>query len=121
MRQGLKVKRMVDRISAVVFLAVLGLAVLVLAMSLAHPGKVSSEAFENPTTSAYLKVTIAPGDTLWGLARQYYPDVDPRLATQAIQNLNGLADAVIYPGQAIALPILGGDLATQMAMASDAY
>ena len=48
MRQGLKVKRMVDRISAVVFLAVLGLAVLVLAMSLAHPKKFRPGLLKTP-------------------------------------------------------------------------
>ena len=50
-------------------------------------------------------VTIAPQDTLWHIARKWYPDMDPREAVYAIRLLNPEADpGRLQIGQVIVLP-----------------
>ena len=50
-------------------------------------------------------VTIAPGDTLWHIARDNYPDRDPRDAVHAIRQLNpGIDPGALQVGQAILIP-----------------
>lgn len=108
MRRHLKAKRILDSVTAAVFMIVLGISILILAISAAQPDRVAFGAQEFPAVNPCLQVVIAPGDTLWTLARQYYPNLDPRAVTFAIQAFNSLNDAVIYPGQVIAMPIVDG-------------
>ncbi len=49
-------------------------------------------------------VTVRPGETLWSVAVQHYPGMDPRLAVAAIEHANGLSGAVIQPGVHLVLP-----------------
>ena len=50
-------------------------------------------------------VTIAPGDTLWRMARTHYPDMDPRDAVYAIRLLNPAIDpGRLQVGQVVAMP-----------------
>jgi nucleoid-associated protein YgaU len=53
-------------------------------------------------------VTIGPGDTLWHIARDRYPDMDPREAVYQIRQLNpGMNPGALQVGQAIIVPEVG--------------
>lgn len=49
-------------------------------------------------------VTVMPGDSLWGIAEQYAPEVDPRDFIADIVALNNLSDSVVDAGMRLALP-----------------
>ena len=58
---------------------------------------------ENPEALRY--VTVYYGDTLWGIAEEITTECgDVRATVSELMSLNGLADAVVTPGQQIALP-----------------
>jgi len=44
---------------------------------------------------------VEPGETLWQIAREYQPEVDPRKAIYEIKEENELETAEIYPGQVL--------------------
>ena len=69
-------------------------------------GRVSGHA-ETPATStatSYVTHVVAPGDTLWSIARAAHPGADPRAYVQRIVELNSLATSDVHVGQVIALP-----------------
>lgn len=46
--------------------------------------------------------TIAPGQTLWSIAREYTPNSkDIRETIYEIKQLNNMTDSTVYPGQVI--------------------
>jgi nucleoid-associated protein YgaU len=49
-------------------------------------------------------VTVAPGDTLWGIASRLYPDSDARQKVYEIEQLNGLRGPTILAGQRLRVP-----------------
>ena len=49
--------------------------------------------------------TVAPGDTLWGIAIEHTaPWEDPRPKVEAIREANNLSGYDIYPGMSLELP-----------------
>lgn len=92
--------------------AVLGWTlILVIAVALlVGVGKQGQSAQAVDTQSAPIStvefeyVTIMPGDSLWGIAEQYAPDVDPRDFIADIVALNNLSDSVVDAGMRLALP-----------------
>ena len=59
-------------------------------------------AGEPPTP---LAVTVAPGDTLWGIAKKYYPGEHTGERVFEIRQLNpGLDPGKLMPGQTVWLP-----------------
>ena len=56
------------------------------------------------STVEFEYVTIMPGDSLWGIAEQYSPEVDPRDFIADIVALNNLSDSVVDTGMRLALP-----------------
>jgi len=50
-------------------------------------------------------VTVEAGESLWGIAEQVAPEVDPRDVVDEIIGLNGLDGAAVQPGQRIAVPV----------------
>jgi len=49
--------------------------------------------------------TVAPGDTLWGIAiERTAPWEDPRTKVEAIREANDLSGYEIYPGMSLELP-----------------
>ena len=48
--------------------------------------------------------TVEPGETLWGIARYYYPQRDPRYIVHQIRQSNNLETATLQIGQRIILP-----------------
>ncbi|MGC1184715.1 MAG: LysM peptidoglycan-binding domain-containing protein [Candidatus Dormiibacterota bacterium] len=49
-------------------------------------------------------VVVRPGQTLWGIAAQHYPNSDPRTAIAAIESTNHLEGAAITAGERLLLP-----------------
>ncbi len=52
-------------------------------------------------------VTVDAGASLWEIAVAVDPSADPRVVIDEIVRLNGLDDAVIEPGQRLAVPNAG--------------
>jgi len=55
-------------------------------------------------TGAFQTVTVRPGDTLWAIAADRYPNADTRDKVDEIERANGLGDAFIQPGQSLRVP-----------------
>jgi nucleoid-associated protein YgaU len=49
-------------------------------------------------------IVVQEGDTLWSIARAVAGDEDVRAVVDAIQEVNGLRDATLVPGQVLRLP-----------------
>ena len=49
-------------------------------------------------------VVVQPGDTLWSIASEHYPDDDVRVRVEDIEQANGLAGPRIEVGQSLRLP-----------------
>jgi LysM repeat protein len=49
--------------------------------------------------------TVAPGETLWGIAAQYRPGEDPRAVIEQIKQVNGLRSVTVQPGQVVLVPV----------------
>ncbi len=77
-------------------------ALLVVAFSVTQAQSAGATSHAGKATFTY--VYVAPGDTLWSIATTYAPDRDPQQEITDIQNLNGLSDASLVPGQRLALP-----------------
>ena len=54
--------------------------------------------------AAYESVTVQPGDTLWAIAAERYPNADTREKVDEIERANGLSDPFIHPGQDLRVP-----------------
>ncbi|PWC03299.1 LysM peptidoglycan-binding domain-containing protein [Agromyces badenianii] len=50
--------------------------------------------------------TVGEGDSLWAIAESLDPNADAREVIDEIMRLNGLDDAVVEPGQRLALPVV---------------
>jgi len=49
-------------------------------------------------------VTVLPGDSLWSIAADAAPQVDPREVVEDIKRLNNLSSGMIQVGASIAIP-----------------
>lgn len=65
----------------------------------------SSPLGPHEARTTYEAVTVAPGDTLWGIASRRYPGTDVRKKVFEIERLNGLRSPAIEPGQQLKVPI----------------
>ncbi|MGR0220500.1 LysM peptidoglycan-binding domain-containing protein [Agromyces sp. ZXT2-6] len=86
-------------------LAALPLVVGVLVGSLSSGGAVAG-IDGGATPATFETVVVGTGDSLWVIAEQIAPSEDPRDVILEIMRLNGLADAVVQPGQRLALPVV---------------
>jgi LysM domain len=86
-------------------LASLPLLLSALIAVLGSGGAAADGGFRAPATS-FEYVTIDKGDSLWAIAVSRAPEGDPRVMIDEIMRLNGLADAVLEPGQRLALPVV---------------
>ena len=94
---GLRLTRRARRLSAVLALAV-GLAIGSLVGPLLAGG---SDDFR---LAGVQSVVVQPGDTLWSIAAGAAGTDDVREVVDRIQELNGLHDSVLIPGQVLELP-----------------
>ena len=51
-------------------------------------------------------VVVQPGESLWSIAQAVAPGADPRETVLRLRELNGMASAVVVPGQSIVVPRL---------------
>ena len=56
------------------------------------------------TSAGYTTVVVEPGDTLWSIAAEHYPEDDVRVRVDDIEQANGLAGPTIQVGQTLRLP-----------------
>lgn len=73
-----------------------------LAVSLLAGGTAMASGESEPT--AFETVTVLPGDTLWSIAAEAAPGVDPREVIDDIIRLNDLSSGMIQVGASIAIP-----------------
>ncbi|WP_254431281.1 LysM peptidoglycan-binding domain-containing protein [Agromyces sp. Marseille-P2726] len=65
----------------------------------------AADADGGGASTRFQYVTVHQGESLWGIAESIAPEADPRVVVDEIIRLNGLADAVLEPGQRLALPL----------------
>lgn len=83
------------------FIAVLGSGVA--AADIDSVGSSSAASFD---AASFEYVTVGQGDSLWAIAESVDPDADVREVIDEIMRLNALDDAVVEPGQRLALPVV---------------
>jgi hypothetical protein len=96
--------RMTSR-GRIVFVLALVL-VAFLAVSLLRTGT-QAGAGTASTGSATRTVTVHTGETLWQIALQVAPSVDPRDTIDRIRDLNSLDTTVVQAGQRLIVPAAG--------------
>jgi nucleoid-associated protein YgaU len=68
----------------------------------------ASNASESPGAPTTRSVVVRSGQTLWSLAGQALPGIDPREAVSLVAGLNGLGTgAQLHPGQSLRIPLSG--------------
>jgi hypothetical protein len=85
-------------------LAATPLVVWALAVILGSGGAAAET--ESLRSTAFEYVTVGAGESLWAIAESIAPNDDPRVVIDEIIRLNGLSDAVVQPGQRLALPVV---------------
>jgi LysM domain-containing protein len=55
-------------------------------------------------TVASRRIVVARGETLWSIARRWFPGEDPRLVIDRIERANRVASGGIAPGEVLAVP-----------------
>jgi hypothetical protein len=83
-------------------LAAAPLVAWALAMVLGSGGAAAET--ESLGSTAFQYVTVGAGESLWAIAESIAPHDDPRVVIDEIIRLNGLDDALVEPGQRLALP-----------------
>jgi hypothetical protein len=88
----------------VVFTALAALPLVIWALVLVL-GSGAAAADVDSTGATFEYITVGQGDSLWGIAEAIDPSGDVREVISEIVRLNGLDDAVVEPGQRLALPL----------------
>ena len=94
---GLRLTRRARRLLGVL----LGAAAMLVGLSV---GSVLGGGDEELVLVGDSSVVVRQGDTLWSIARSVAGEQDVRVVVDAIQELNGLHDASLRPGQELLLP-----------------
>jgi hypothetical protein len=89
-----------------VFTTLAALPLVVAAFLFALNGGAASASLESSVQPGveYTYVTIAAGESLWAIAEDIAPTVDPREVVNDILEFNGMSSAELFPGQRLALP-----------------
>ena len=77
---------------------------LKLAVLTALLGAVMTQVVLGTAGTAAPSVVVQPGQSLWSIAVQHYPQSDPRAAIAEIESANHLRGAAIVPGERLLLP-----------------
>lgn len=90
-----------DRIAAIEIAALVAVVV-------AFVASVALMALQPKPEYEMIEVVVQPGDTLWGLAREYAPSRDPRETIYIIRGANdGLDPGRLQPGDVVLVPVEG--------------
>ena len=65
---------------------------------------VLAQTAHGSTPNGVETVTVGPGQTLWGIAAQRYPDADTRAKVIEIERLNGLGGPELRVGEQLKVP-----------------
>lgn len=80
-------------------------AVLALTVAILSGGGALASGEHGAPAGTFEKVTVMPGDTLWSIAEDVAPGVDPRDVVDDIMRLNALPSGSLMAGQTLALPL----------------
>jgi len=80
------------------------IALVLLALGYARAWDGSAGLATRPQ-GTYEIISVADGETLWGIATHRYPNADPRLKIAQIEQLNGLSGPAIQAGQRLKVPV----------------
>lgn len=90
-----------DRITAIDIAALVAVAV-------AFVASVALMALQPKPEYEMVSVVVQPGDTLWGLAREYAPSRDPREIIYIMRGANdGIDPGRLQPGDVVLVPVEG--------------
>lgn len=89
-------RRVLASLAALPVAAVFAVGIMSGGGAVASPEAGSADAFE--------VITVLPGETLWSLAEEFAPGVDPRSVVDEIVRLNALPTSTLDAGQQISLP-----------------
>jgi LysM repeat protein len=64
----------------------------------------SSVATDREGERSFRTVTVAPGETLWDIAREVAPQADPRDTIDLLVKYNALLGVTVQPGQELRVP-----------------
>ena len=93
--------RIVSKLRFTVFMTILILVMAVFFSSMFGFNDVSGDS-----KTEYVKVIVAPGDTLWSIAQEYTDgSKDIRAYVYEISKVNNIESCQIYAGQEINVPI----------------
>ncbi len=100
-RPGLRITRR-GRLALVLALALTMAALMIGAvLQLGTPAQAAPDGSTGAVTRS---VVVAPGETLWDIARDVRPGADPRETVHRIQELNGLTTVTVWAGQPLIVP-----------------
>ncbi|MGI9823439.1 LysM peptidoglycan-binding domain-containing protein [Agromyces sp. Marseille-Q5079] len=88
----------------VVLTVLSAIPIVVLATSLVLGSGGAAAEVDAPSNVGLSYLTVADGESLWGIAESLAPNSDPREVISEIMRLNGLDDSTVQPGQRLALP-----------------
>ncbi|MBQ8164700.1 MAG: LysM peptidoglycan-binding domain-containing protein [Clostridia bacterium] len=81
-------------------------AVIVMAVTILTGGMLIALAKDNADAQTeYSELIVENGDTLWSIAKENFPDSDPRDVIQEIREINGLDGFTIYSGKVLLIPV----------------
>ena len=101
-----RVRLRLTRRGRIVFTTLAGLPLVVWAVvAVLGSGGAAADAGDDAASSTFEYVTVHQGESLWAIAESIAPEADPRVVVDEIIRLNGLDDAVLEPGQRLALPL----------------
>lgn len=96
LRLTVRGRRVLAAVAAAPLIAGIAFSVLAGGSALASGEQAAPVSFES--------VTVMPGDTLWSIASEIAPGVDPRDVIDDIMRLNSLGTGAIQAGAVIAIP-----------------
>ncbi|HOA30543.1 MAG TPA: LysM peptidoglycan-binding domain-containing protein [Clostridia bacterium] len=100
-------KRRIERKRRTIRLRVVAFVFIVTSLLLVVT--VCAKSIKTKPQTTYKTVVVEQGDTLWDLAKEYYPDMEIRRAVYELKKINNLQDATIYEGQSLKVPDIDND------------
>lgn len=99
--KGLRRKKMISKIYTII-------GVLAIMFAVTFTASLTLNSFSKPIESSasnYIKVAVAPGDTLWNIAELYHTEGDIRNYIIEIKKINDLKNGNILVDQMLYIPI----------------